>query len=122
MNEENYEELKAQLEEYKHEKERVRKIVGQIGSRKGSKYHKVVNQIILLVVLMVFVLGAIFKKISYSLTLELGIFFAVIKIIWLIHEQQKINHFQFWILSSLELKVNQIERRMIKAEKENKKN
>lgn len=112
MNEINYQELKAQLEEYKKEKERVRKIVGQIGSRKGSKYHKAVNQIFLLVVILVFILGGIFHTISYSLALQLGILFATLKIIWIIHEQQKVNHFQFWILSSLELKVNEIEKKL----------
>ncbi len=114
MNEGNYQELKAQLEEYKLEKERVRKIVGQIGSRKGSKYHKVVNQLLLLIILLVFILGAIFNTISYTLALQVATFFAALKAIWLIHEQQKINHFQFWILSSLELKVNEIEKKLSK--------
>lgn len=34
MNDQNYEELKEQLEQYKEEKERVRKIVGQIADEK----------------------------------------------------------------------------------------
>ena len=114
MNEEDYKELKSQLEEYRQEKEKVRKVIGQIGSRKGSKYHKVVNQIFLLIVLLVFIMGAIFHNISYYLALQLGILFSCIKTIWMIHEQQKINHFQFWILSSLELKVNKIEKKLSK--------
>ena len=52
MNDQNYEELKEQLEQYKEEKERVRKIVGQIGGRKGLHYQKVTNQIFLLVVIL----------------------------------------------------------------------
>jgi hypothetical protein len=110
MNDQNYEELKEQLEQYKEEKERVRKIVGQIGGRKGLHYQKVTNQIFLLIVILVFILSTIFKTISYNLGLEIGILLACIKIIWLISDQQKINHFQFWILSSLELKINELEK------------
>lgn len=38
MKEENFEELKQQLEEYKAEKERVRKLVGQIGEKRVLNY------------------------------------------------------------------------------------
>jgi len=34
-----------------------------------------------------------------------------IKIIWMIHQQQKIDHFQFWILNSIEFRLNEIVRR-----------
>lgn len=115
MNTENYEELKQQLDEYKQEKERIRKLVGQIGSRKGSKYHKIVNQIFLLTVLLIFILAFIFNIIPKDFSLELLLLFATIKIIWMIHDQQKINHFQFWILSSIELKVNTLEKKINKA-------
>lgn len=110
MNDENYQELKEQLEQYKEEKERVRKLVGQIGSKKGLKYQKMANQVFLLMILLVFILSAIFKNISYSLGLQLSILLACIKIIWLISDQQKMNHFQFWILSTLELKINELEK------------
>lgn len=117
MNDQNYQELKEQLEQYKEEKERVRKIVGQIGSKKGLKYQKITNQVFLIIVLAVFILSAIFKSISYSLGIQLSILLACIKIIWLISDQQKMNHFQFWILSTLELKINELEKHT--KEKEN---
>ncbi|MGL4392513.1 MAG: hypothetical protein ACRCSK_03635 [Fusobacteriaceae bacterium] len=110
MKEEDFEELKSQLEEYRQEKERVRKLVGQIGSRKGSRFHKIVSQVFILVVLLVFILSVVFHSIPYTTGLQLGILFASIKVIWMIYDQQKMNHFQFWILSSLELKINKLEK------------
>jgi len=113
MNEKNYLDLKEQMEQYKQEKERVRKLVGQIGSKKGIRYQKVLNQIFLLIVLIVFVLSTVFQKISYGLGIQLSILLACIKIISLISDQQKINHFQFWILSTLELKIIEVEKKLI---------
>lgn len=112
MNDNDYQELKVQLEEYKREKERVRNLVGQIGSRRGSRYHKIMDQLFLMIWLLVFVVGVIFHGISYNLALLLGVIFACIKIIWMVNEQQKINHFQFWVLSTIELRVNEIDKKL----------
>jgi hypothetical protein len=118
MNDNDYQELKIQLEEYKQEKERVRNIVGQIGSRRGSRYHKIIDQLFLMIVLFVFVAGVIFRGISYNIALQLGILFACIKVIWMVNEQQKINHFQFWILSTIELRINEIDKKLNKEFRE----
>ncbi|MCK4597333.1 hypothetical protein KAU04_04805 [bacterium] len=40
-----------------------------------------------------------------------------IKIIWLIHRQVKLEHFQFWILSSIESWLNDVSRKMKDIEK-----
>lgn len=126
MKEENFEELKQQLEEYKEEKERVRKLVGQIGGKKGSKLHMLFNQIFVLSIILVFILSGIFQKISYSTGMELILVFFGVKIMWMIYEQHKINHFQFWMLTTLELKSNEMDKKLWKIlkklEGENEKN
>lgn len=126
MNTENFEELKQQLEEYKEEKERVRKLVGQIGGKKGSKLHLLFNQIFILSIILVFVMSGVFQKISYSIGMELILVFTCAKIMWMIHEQHKINHFQFWMLTTLELKSNEMDKKLWKIlkklEGENEKN
>jgi len=40
-----------------------------------------------------------------------------IKIIWMIHKQGKLEHFQFWILNSIEFRLNDVSRRMKDIEK-----
>lgn len=117
MKEENYQELKAQLEEYRQEKERVRKIVGQIGGTKSRAFHKIINQVLLLVVFMVIIIGIIFKNIFYEHILLVCIFLILIKLVWLVNEQNKIKHFQFWILSSLENKLNVLDKQVSKRMK-----
>jgi hypothetical protein len=35
-----------------------------------------------------------------------------LKIIWMIHAQTKVDHFQFWILNSIEFRMNMVSRRI----------
>ncbi|OHD71189.1 MAG: hypothetical protein A2177_04285 [Spirochaetes bacterium RBG_13_68_11] len=44
--------------------------------------------------------------------LEVAIFLLSLKIVWMIHLQMKLHHFQFWILNSLDFQVNELSRRM----------
>ena len=39
-----------------------------------------------------------------------------VKIIWMIHRQAKIDHFQFWILNSIEFQMTMISRRLTSLE------
>jgi hypothetical protein len=41
-------------------------------------------------------------------SLELGVLLVSVKIIWMIHKQAKVEHFQFWILNSIEFRLNEI--------------
>lgn len=117
------EELEKEIAEFKKEKERVRKIIGTIGGKKKTTVEKTVNLSFLTVVLIVFTLGVL-HKIGFVLSVEIGVLLVSLKIAWMIFEQQKINHFQFWILTSLEYRVNEIHKKVVNLEKkinENKK-
>ncbi|MFC1504857.1 hypothetical protein ACFL6D_05520 [Spirochaetota bacterium] len=35
-----------------------------------------------------------------------------IKIIWMLHKQTKVEHFQFWILNSIEFRINDISKQI----------
>ena len=105
-------ELEEELREFKYEKERVRKIVGQIGGKKSQKLNTAINIVFLVVVLCVFVLGTIFHMIDYTLSLEIGLLLLSLKIAWMIRKQEKVNHFQFWVLTSLEFRQNEISKKI----------
>ena len=45
-------------------------------------------------------------------SVEIGMFLVSIKIIWMIHKQAKVEHFQFWILNSIEFRLNDVSKRM----------
>jgi hypothetical protein len=41
-------------------------------------------------------------------SIELGVLLVSVKIIWMIHKQARVEHFQFWILNSIEFRLNEI--------------
>ncbi len=109
------EHLRQELDEFKKEKERIRNIVGEIGG-KNNKQHKVVNFIFLLLIGILLILGVVLRKITPYLTLEIVTLLGIFKVIWMFYEFQRASHFQFWILNSLEFKLNEIERRVKRIE------
>lgn len=108
--------LRQELDEFKKEKERIRNIVGEIGG-KNNKQHKIVSWIFVLLIGILLILGVVLQKITLFLTLEIVVLLGVFKIIWMFYESQRANHFQFWILNSLEFRLNEIDKRVRRIEK-----
>jgi hypothetical protein len=46
------------------------------------------------------------------LSLELGVLLVSLKIVWMIHKQSRVEHFQFWILHSIEFRLNELSRKL----------
>jgi hypothetical protein len=101
--------LQEELEHYKKEQEKVKTIVGSIGGSHQCQKHKIFNGIFLFVVFVSFFMGGVLHYIPVALSIELGVLLVSLKIAWMIHEQQKVNHFQFWILNSLEIRLNSLQ-------------
>ena len=113
----NIDELKAQLKAYQDERERIKQLMGQIGSTTDTKRDKVVNWvfIVLIILLLAFDLGRHFLHWDFIplpplFSIEIGILLVSIKIIWMISRQSKVDHFQFWILNSIEFRLNNLSR------------
>jgi hypothetical protein len=111
-----YKDVEMELKEFQNERERMKQIIGKIGGNNNSIKHRLINIIFLTIVIAVFILGSVLHKISMFFSLEIGVLLISLKIAWMIHEQQKINHFQFWILNSLEYKINEISKKNKKLE------
>ncbi|TDT67368.1 hypothetical protein EV215_2046 [Hypnocyclicus thermotrophus] len=111
------EELEKEVKDFRKEKERVRKIIGQIGGKRNLQNDKYINILFLIIVLIVFILGGIFHTIPITLSLEIGVFLVSLKVAYMINSQEKVNHFQFWILTSLEFRLNEISKNLKKVEK-----
>ena len=58
-----------------------------------------------------------FTFLSRLISLELGVLLVSIKIVFMIHSQQKVNHFEFWILNSIEYRMNDISKMVRKMER-----
>ena len=54
---------------------------------------------------------------SLELTMYLAILLGITKIIWMLYETKKSNHFQFWILNSIEVRINEMAGKINKIEK-----
>jgi len=101
--------LKKELEHFQKEKERVRNIIGKIGGVPKFRT-KVINALfigIIVVSVVVSFLPGQNEKVRL-LTIEIATIALSLKIIYLIHCQMRVNHFEFWILSSLEWRLNEI--------------
>ncbi len=104
---EELDDLKNEIERFKRDQERVKNIIGKIGG--VPTFHtKLFN-----IIFAVFVVGCLVISLLSGGTLrlamiELAIAVLSLKIIFLIHNQARVNHFQLWILSSLEWRFNEL--------------
>ncbi len=103
------EDLKHELEHFQQEKERVRTILGKVGGMPKFQA-KIINIIFIVIIVISIVLSIVGKKEWQLHMVELATIALSLKIIYLIHLQMKVNHFQFWILSSLEWRLNEMMR------------
>jgi len=115
--------LRAELEHYRSERERIRDIVGQIGGKTTKHRNVVINTVFLCLVVGAFTFDLVRSFAGWAIPylpphiwLEIAVLLVSLKIIWMIHTQTKVDHFQFWILSSIEFQINMLSRRMTDLE------
>ncbi len=113
--------LKEELEKFKQEKERVRAIVGKIGGVPAAqtKIINIVFTVLIAAFLLVSVVGG--EKLR-PLMLELTIVALSAKIVFLIHLQSKVNHFQLWVMSAIEWRMNEMMKIVKSLAKERRQN
>ncbi len=106
--------LAEELRHFKAEKEKIRKLVGQVGGARSAKTERVLTIVFIVIMIALFMLDVMrhVLKIRTPLpplfSLEIGILLVSIKIIWMIRKQSKVEHFQFWILNSIEFRLNDL--------------
>jgi len=106
-----YDDLKKlsreELEEFVREKEQIRKIVGQIGG-KPTIIGKLVNYGMLTVILITLAAAPFIPQELELPAIEIGLILISVKIFMFLHNEAKVIHFQFWMLTSLEWRMNEI--------------
>ena len=113
--------LKEELEKFKLEKERVRAIVGKIGGVPAAQT-KILN-IVFTVSIMAFLFISVVGGEKYRpVMLELTIVALSLKIVFLIHLQSKVNHFQLWVMSAIEWRMNEMMKTVKSLAKERRQN
>ena len=99
--------LKRELEHFQQEKERVRAIIGKIGGVPQFRT-KLINTIFIIIIVASVAVSIVGGSELRLLMIELATVTLSVKIIYLIHCQNRINHFKFWILSSIEWRINEM--------------
>ena len=118
MSEQEVKALQEGLDQYKKEKEKIKFIIGSIGGKSQNKYDKIFNIVFIALLTLFLILDILYHFFNIKtglpplFSLEIGLLLVSIKIIWMIHKQTKVEHFQFWILNSIEFRVNDISKKI----------
>ncbi len=125
MNENQNDQLKEELKNFKEEKEKIRKLVGEIGGKDSTRRDNLIFGFFIVAIVILFVGDILRHLLNIEIPLpplfsiEIGILLVSIKIIWMIHQQAKVNHFEFWILNSIEFRLNDISNQLTNILKKN---
>jgi len=114
---EELDDLKKELESFEKEKERVRSIVGQIGGVPKTRA-RLINVLFVIIMVVSVAISIVADEKWRMLMIELATVTLSIKIIYLIHAQMRVAHFEFWILSSLEWRINEIMKQLRQLKKD----
>jgi len=114
--------LKAELDQFKQEKEKIRQLMGQIGGKHQQKHDTIINWIFIVAISLIAIndishhIFGFHTPIPSMLSLEIAVLLVSVKIIWMMHKSTKVEHFQFWILNSIEFRLNDVAKQLRKLE------
>ena len=119
INTHNVEELEAELKAYQDERERIKQLMGQIGGSSDIKRDKVMNWVFIVLIILLLSFDIARHLLHWDniplpplFSIEIGVLLVSLKIIWMISRQSKVDHFQFWILNSIEFRINNLSRQL----------
>ena len=115
--EEELEDLKKELENFEKEKERVRAIVGKIGGAPKTQV-RLVNALFITIIAVSVAISIVAGEEWRLIMIEVATVTLSVKIIYLMHAQMRVAHFEFWILSSLEWRINEVMKQVRQIKKD----
>jgi len=101
--------LESEIRDFEQERENIRRIIGKIGGVPTNK-SRIINFVFIILVVVVFALSIIYGGRMRFFMLEVGIFLLSIKLIFFLESYMRLNHFQFWILSNLEWRLDKLDK------------
>ena len=115
--------LKAELDQFKKEKEKIRNLMGQIGGKHAERNDRRINIFFITAISLIALndflhhAAGFHTPIPSLLSLEIAVLLVSVKIIWMMHKSTKVEHFQFWILNSIEFRLNDVAKQLRHLEK-----
>ena len=114
--EEELEDLRKELEHFQQEKERIRAIVGKIGG--VPKFNtKIAHYIFMAIIVITLIISVMFGSETRLLMIEFATVALAAKILYMMHCQSRVNHFQLWMQSSIEWRINEITKMLREMQK-----
>ena len=104
-------ELESEIRSFEQERENIRKIIGKIGGQPTTK-GRLINLVFVILVVAVFAMSLVWGGRVRFFMIELGILLLSLKLVYFLESYIKLNHFQFWILFSLEWRLDKIDKRL----------
>jgi hypothetical protein len=101
--------LQDEIKDFKAERDNIRKIIGGIGGAPTPRT-RLVNTIFITLVVIVFGLSLVWGGRMRFFMIEVGILLLSVKLAYFLESYIRLNHFQFWILSSLEWRLDKIDK------------
>jgi len=99
--------MEQELNEFKKEKEKVRAIIGRIGGLPGTG-QKIVNLLFIIVVFGTLIASLIVSDVLRYAMIDIAVALISLKIIYLIQNLEKVNHYELWTIASMEWQINAI--------------
>ena len=100
------EDLKTELDNFQQEKERVRAIIGKVGGVPTFNT-KTFNYIFAGIIVITLAVSFLHEEWRLMM-IELATAALAAKILYMMHCQSRVNHFQLWMQSSIEWRINEI--------------
>ena len=122
MTDDEVEALQSELSQFQQEKEQIKSVIGTIGGNTTSRQDGIISTIFVVMISLLFLidllhmLNLIHSPLPPLFSLQIGVLLVSIKIIWMMHKQMKVEHFQFWILNSIEFRINDIAKKQKKLD------
>ena len=103
--------LAEEIKQFKREKERIRSIVGRIGGVPSTR-QRMFNVLFGVVIAACFTVSIVTQGRLVLPMIEIGVILISLKIMYLLHTFSRQVHFMFWVLSSIEWRLNEMDKRV----------
>jgi len=113
INAQREQELESEIRNFEQERGRIRQIIGKLGGTPTPKT-RIINVIFVILVIMVFAMSIMWGGRVRFFMIEVGILLLSLKFVYFLEAHVRLNHFQFWILSSLEWRLDKIDKQLKK--------
>lgn len=104
--------IQSEIANYAKESARIKRVLDAINGNTRTLGNKIVNILFFTGIIVLVLLRFVFNVTNDILSLELGIIFLSVKMMWMMNMQLKHEHFLFWILHTIEFEQREIMHRL----------